>query len=265
MASRKDSNEDDPQNENLNNDSDDSFGLPEIQYEPIRRNEPTDEPVEEVQASASPYEPEEEPQPETSELREEYTDEEQERESEYIEEVPTYTYQREEEEVSLWPKILGIVLVILVALGITWYFALYKPKQDEEAAQARIVAEQQAAAQKQKEAEETRIRQEREAVEKRRLDSLALVKTPTIGTIETLNARTGRYYVVIASAVDSDLLMDYAQKLTVNGVSAKIIPPFGRHRVSRLTIAEGDTFAAAAEKSEPLKAEFGDAVWVLKY
>jgi cbb3-type cytochrome oxidase subunit 3 len=265
MASRKDSNEDDPQNENLKNDSDDSFGLPEIQYEPIRRNEPVDEPVEEVQASASPYQQEEEHQPEESEVREEYYEEEQPQESDYREEPPAYTYQREEEEASLWPKILGVVVIILVALAVTWYFALYKPKQDEAAAQARIVAEQQAAVQKQKEAEEARIRLEREAVEKRRLDSLALLKTPAIGIIETLNARTGRYYVVIASAVDSDLLMDYAKKLTANGVSSKIIPPFGRHKVSRLTIAEGDTFAEAAEKSEPLKAEFGDAVWVLKY
>jgi hypothetical protein len=264
MARRNDSNDDDPQNDNLNNDSDDAFGLPEIHYEPIRREEPANEPVEEVQASESSFEAENEPQPEESEVGEEYYEEEP-QESEIAEEQQTYTYQREEEEASIWPKILGIVLIIVVALGITWYFVLYKPKQDEAAAQARIVAEQQETARKQKEAEETRIRLEQEAIEKRRLDSLAAIKTPSVGTVETLNERTGRYYVVIASALDSDLLMDYAKKLTASGVSAKIIPPFGRHKVSRLAIAEGDTFADAAQKSEPLKSEYGDAVWVLKY
>lgn len=260
MASKKDSNEDDPKSENLNNDSDDSFGLPEIQYEPIRR----DEPIEEMQASSSFSEPKEDSQQDESGMHEDYTKEEQPKEPVY-EEQHAYMYHREEEETSLWPKILGVVLIILVGLAVAWYLMLYKPKQDEAAAQARIVAEQQAAVQKQKEEAAARIRLEQEAAEKRRLDSLALLNTSAAGTIEILNERTGRYYVVVASAVDSDLLMDYATKLTVNGLSSKIIPPFGRHKVSRLAIAEGDTFAAAAEKSEPLKAEFGDAVWVLKY
>jgi hypothetical protein len=71
--------------------------------------------------------------------------------------------------------------------------------------------------------------------------------------------------VVVASAVDVDLLTDYAKKLSEKGVSSKIIPPYGKYKVYRITIDSGDSFAMAQAKADGLKAEYGDAVWVLKY
>ncbi|HEU5291758.1 MAG TPA: hypothetical protein VFU05_14010, partial [Cyclobacteriaceae bacterium] len=62
-----------------------------------------------------------------------------------------------------------------------------------------------------------------------------------------------------------DLLTDYAKKLTDQGVSSKLIPPFGKYKLYRLAIADGDTFAATQEIANGKKAEYGDALWVLKY
>jgi hypothetical protein len=253
MAKRDDQNEDEQKNENLNSDSDDSFGLPEIEYQPIQKKE---EPVEEPAETESAYESQSYDEPSSS----------YEEEVAPVEEEPTYRYKPyEEEESSIWPKIIGILAVLVVALGATWYFVIYQPKQKAEAEKTRIEAEQRAAAKKAQEEEENRLRLEREAAEKRRLDSLEAIKTPPVGNIETLSGRTGRYYVVIASAIDKDLLMDYAKKLSAGGVSSKIIPPYGKHLVSRITIAEGDSFADAQAKADALKAEYGDAVWVLRY
>lgn len=258
MASRKDENEDEQKNENLNNDSDDSFGLPEIEYEPIRKQEePAEVTPEPEQPEASSYESE----PEVDNA----SSSEYEEEPKPVEEEQPYQYKPYEEEPSIWPRVAAILLVIVLALGAAWYFVIYKPKQDAAAEKARVEAQQRAAAQKAKEEEENRLKLQREAAEKRRLDSLEAIKTPPAGTIETLSERTGRYYVVIASAVDSDLLMDYAKKLSAKGVSSKLIPPFGKHKVSRITIAEGDSFTAAQAKADELKAEYGDALWVLKY
>jgi hypothetical protein len=53
MAKRDDQNEDEQKNDNLNSDSDDSFGLPEIEYQPIQKKE---EPVEEPAETESAYE-----------------------------------------------------------------------------------------------------------------------------------------------------------------------------------------------------------------
>lgn len=253
MARRKKQSEEDANNENKANESDDSFGLPEIEYEPIRKDE-------EVENSSS--ETQETPEPEQQE-EQVYSNYESSQQEEQPAEESTYRYSAYQEESSIWPKVLGILLVIVLALGATWYFVIYQPKEKE-----RIAKEQEAEALRQKALQEQQEKQrladlERQAAEQRRLDSLAAI--PKEGTIETLTDRTGRYYVVVASALDQDLLMDYAKDLSDKGVSSKIIPPFGRHKVSRISIAEGDSFDAAQTIANGLKAEYGDAVWVLKY
>lgn len=254
MARRKKQNEEDATNENKDNQSDDSFGLPEIEYEPIRRDEPSETTSE---TSSSYREPEPEPQAEST-----YSSyEERKQEEQGTEE--SYRYTPYHEEPSIWPKVLGILFVIVIALGATWYFVIYQPKVKERIAAEQAAAAARESARKAKEEEENRIRLERQAAEQRRLDSLAAI--PKEGTIETLSDRTGRYYVVISSALDRDLLMDYAKKLSDQGVSSKIIPPFGKHKVSRIAISEGDSFDAAQAKANELKAQYGDAVWVLKY
>jgi len=254
MAKRKSPKDDEPTNENLNNDSDDSFGLPEIKYEPLHKTEKLPEPEQE-HVEEEKYETVQE----ESVMNNDYQEETQ-----PVEEEP-YQFKSYEEEPSIWPKILGILFVIVLALGATWYFVIYSPKQKEIAEKARIEAEQKAAKQKAKDDDDNRLRLQKQAAEQRKRDSLEALKNPPAGTIEILTERTGRYYVVIASAIDNDLLMDYAKKLGAQGISSKIIPPFGKHKVSRITIAEGDTFNVAQAKADELKAEYGDALWVVKY
>ncbi len=253
MARRKKQSEEDANNENKANESDDSFGLPEIEYEPIRKDE-------EVENSSS--ETQETPEPEQQE-EQVYSNYESSQQEEQPAEESTYRYSAYQEESSIWPKVLGILLVIVLALGATWYFVIYQPKEKERIAQEEAAAEalrQKALLEKQ---EQDRLAEAARQAEQQRLDSLAAI--PKEGTIETLSDRTGRYYVVVASALDQDLLMDYAKDLSDKGVSSKIIPPFGRHKVSRISIAEGDSFDAAQTIANGLKAEYGDAVWVLKY
>jgi cytoskeletal protein RodZ len=235
------------ENENQGNESDDTFGLPEIEYQPISR--------------------EEQPTPSTEVEPERTYAEEESQQSTYQYNTPAEEPRSEykyvpEEEAPLWPKVLGILLVVVVALGAVLYFIWYKPKQEEE---KRLLAKQkqeQEAQKKEQErlAEETRLREEEE---RRKADSVANISKT--GVFETLSAPTGRYYVVIASAVDGDLIMDHAKKLGKEGVSTKIIPPFGKFKFYRLTIAEGDTYAEAQEIANSKKSEFGDAAWVLKY
>lgn len=246
MARRKKSDEDESKNENLGNESnsDDTFGLPEIEYKPLDR---TEESVTQAQES----QPVEQETPSYQ-----YGDKP-------TEEKSTYTYVPPEEPAPVWPKVLGILLVIVIALGAAWYFLVYQPNQAEkERVLAKQRSEQEAAQRKEAErlAEEQRIRDE---AERMRADSIA--NASKVGVIETLSERTGRYYVVAASAVDDDLLMDHAKKLSASGISTKIIPPFAKYKFYRLTIADGDTFAAAQEVADSKKSEYGDALWVLKY
>lgn len=242
---RKKNTDGDESGENQN-DSDDTFGLPEIEYKPLNREEESSSSTSETQPAAEVAQPESQ--------RFEY-------EQKPMEQTPQYTYDPEEEESApVWPKVLGILLVIVLAGGAAWYFLMYRPAQEK----ARLAKEklEQEAAQKEKDrlAAEQRLRDE---AEQKRLDSLAnLTKA---GTFEILSERTGRYYVIVASAVDDDLLIDYSKKLSAQGVSSKLIPPFRKYKFFRLAVADGDTFASTQEVADAKKAEYGDALWVLKY
>ena len=245
MARKKKTDEDESLNQNAGNpnDSDDTFGLPDIEYKPLDREEAT------ASTPSSETKPEEEtPAPSTYENVQKP-----------MEQQPEYAYDPEEESSPVWPKVLGILLVIAIALGAVWYFMSYKPAQEKE----RLAKEQrEQAEQKERDrlAEEQRLRDE---AAQRKADSLANI--PKVGVFEVLTERTMRYYVIVASAVDDDLLTDYAKKLSEKGVGTKLIPPFGKYKLYRLAIADGDTFASTQEVANGKKAEYGDALWVLKY
>jgi hypothetical protein len=119
---------------------------------------------------------------------------------------------------------------------------------------------------KKQKAEEERLAKLREEEERKRREAEAAANAkPAEGTIETLTERTRRYYVVVSSNIDDDLIMDYAKKLSAKGVGTKIIPPFGKTKFYRLAIADHDTFALAQTNADAAKTEYGSALWVIKY
>jgi len=153
------------------------------------------------------------------------------------------------------------VLVLLIA-GFLIYNFVWKPREVEKARKEQLAKEAEdklkkdAADRQAKAEEEARIRKEEEA--------LANAK-PKIGSMELLSARTRRYYVVIGSAVDDDLLNDFARKLSAKGISTKMLPPFGGKKFYRLTIADLETFALAQAKADAAKPEYGKGLWVIRY
>jgi hypothetical protein len=244
MARRKKQDEEQSQ-ENLNN-SDDTFGLPEIEYQPLQR--------EETPQTTADY---------TSQTTSQQTVTHTEMEREEVQpNDDTNTYYNDEDNGSPWPKILGIAAILLVIAGGIWYFGVYRPKQIAEADALKTRQDQ--------EAEEKRLADiadsKRAEDERRAADSLALLSaTPAAGVIDTLTERTGRYYVIIASAIDGDLIMDYAKTLAPKGLSPKIIPPYGNVKFYRLAIAEGDTYTSTQATADQLKSEYTGGAWVMKY
>jgi hypothetical protein len=242
---RRNKQDEDPSQDDQNNNSDDTFGLPEIEYEPLQRDEP-----------AAP-EPRATPQPAYQQPE---THKEMEREEVPQNEYNTTYYSDEDESSSPWPKILGGLLFLAIVAAVVYYFAWYRPEQQKVA--DKLKAEQEAAAERQRIAD--LAEQRRQEDDRRRADSLANA-TPATGVIDTLSERTGRYYVIIASAIDGDLIMDYAKKLAPKGLNPKIIPPHGNVKFYRLAIAEGDTYASTQATADQLKSEYTEGTWVVKW
>lgn len=255
MARRKKQNEEESKEnqDNIKHDADDdTFGLPEVEYEPLKRDEP--EPIQEEPVAERPYEAQEE-------RVESYHEEEP-----VQEEHPyrsAYSYMEEDKQ-PVWPKVLGFILIFLVAAAVVYYFAVYQPNQRKE--QVEKARQEQLAREKARRAEEARMAEElrRQEAEQRRADSLANLSRT--GTMETLTGRTGRYYVVVASAIDVDLLTDFGNKLVKKGSNVMIIPPFGKTKFHRLAIDVKDTYADAQATADGMKGgDFGDQIWVVRY
>jgi phosphoglycolate phosphatase-like HAD superfamily hydrolase len=244
MARRKKDEGQSPENVNdQNQNSDDTFGLPEIEYRPLNREETTS--TSETSSTTS----------------ENQTYREMEREEVQNNDYNQNTYYEEDEAGSPWPKILGILAILIIIGGAVWYFGFERPKSLAAAEKARQEREAEEARKREAELAESKRAED----ERRRADSLARIATPAAGVIDTLTDRTGRYYVIIASAVDGDLILDYAKKLTPKGLSPKIIPPYGKVKFYRLAIAEGETYTETQATADQLKAEYTDGAWVVKY
>lgn len=224
----------DDQNKNPN-ESDDNFGLPDINYKPIDRAE------EAPAATEGGWEKEA---------------------TETVRETPRAAYTPPEEPSSKAPLIIGLIIgLVVVAAGFLIYFYVIKPQAEKER-KAKIEAEN-----KRKQEQADREAKEKAEAERKQREAAEVEKNkvPPIGTIESLTERTKRYYVVVSSAVDGDLIMDRAKKMSASGVSSKIIPPFGKWKFYRLAIADFDTFANAQAHADSKKPEYSNDLWVIRY
>lgn len=251
------------QNHDDFNEADDSFGLPEVDYEPLEEDEETKS--EEAEEASSTQEEETVTYSSDNDDQEESSNEEEQQE-EQQEYVPGSYTPPEEESSNVGKVVLLVLILVLTAVGI-WYFGFHKPEADRKE-QARIEQEQKAEAeriaQQQKAEEERKAQEEADRIAAEEA-AAAEEAEPETGVVNTISERTGRYYVVVASAIDGDLAMDYANELAATGKNIDIIPPFGKSKFHRVTVDNQDTWASAENSASELKGEFGDDVWVIRY
>ncbi|MEQ8927377.1 MAG: SPOR domain-containing protein [Fulvivirga sp.] len=268
MAKKKD--EDIENNDDLNqdnqddfNEADDNFGLPEVDPQPLDDSHDESEPEADNETESFADAEETETYAYSSD------DSDEDNNSDSSEETQEYvpgSYTPPQEESSNVGKIIAIILVVVVAGLAIWYLGFYRPAQQaaEKALQEQIAAEK-----AQKEREDKRkadeLAQQKAAEEEAARLAAEEAAKPKIGTVETISSRTGRFYVVVASAIDGDLAMDYAKKLNTKGVNVNLIPPFGKSKFHRVTVDNQDSWAAAENRATELKSEYGEDVWVIKY
>ena len=248
----------DPKDDELNqegqddlNEADDSFGLPDFEFDPLDESDDSDEPDDTVEESV------------------EITVEETFVEDEHVKEVeekkePVRKYSRYQQESSNKAPvvILAIIAVILISGGI-WYFGFYSPAQKE------IQAQEQADKQRQedlaaRQAEEERLARQAEEVAEEE-PTPAEPSQVTRGTMTTISAPTQRYYVVVGSFIDGDMATDLGKELASKGVNTSVLAPSKSHRLHRVAIADYGTFNEASNAANSMKSEYGENLWVLKY
>jgi hypothetical protein len=261
----------DPNDDELNkgeedniNEADDSFGLPDLEFNKLdeeSEEESTDSEAENVEeseeGSQEEFPPEEDDEPFSEDEAAVF---------DALEEVkqPRAAYVPPKPE-SIAPKIIAFLIIVVLATAGIWYFGFYRPKaaaaEKARFEQADRVAKAAALAAEKKRAEEQRLAAEQAVNEAADVDEQASQES----AFTTISESTGRYYIVIESFVDSDMATDYGKGLATKGISTALLSPQGKRKFHRLTVGDFDTFVAAQEEANKLKAEFGEDLWVLKY
>jgi len=237
--------------------SDDSFGLPEIELVPLAEQDAQSQPYNQV--------PFQDGQQQESYDQQPYQYDQQ-PDAAYSDDIPPNNQNFENEMDEKEPSkkrtvmVLSVIAVILLlgGGGYLLYNYVWIPRQEK--AKQELLARQ---------AEE--LRKQQEEAERKRLEEEQRLKSEEakpvgVGTIETLEGRTGRYYVIVTSNIDVDLMTDYAKKLSKNGISTKIIKPGSHKRFYMLAVSDFEELEKARIALNELKSEYSDkALWVVKY
>jgi len=170
----------------------------------------------------------------------------------------SYVTDTSDDEESRAPVGLIVTLVIIgvIAIGIAAYFLFFKKDKEP------VVQEKPTPAVVDSTLLETPVEEpvvEPEPV----VESEPAMPDP--GDYQILSAKTGSYYVVIGSFVDSDLAEDYAKKLSADGVGTTILSPEGKGFFRLAVGNEYSSFADASMELETVKGNYGPEVWVYKY
>lgn len=201
-------------------------------------------------------------------------------------------------------RIILIVVVALIAVIGIWYFGFYKPEQEaKEQARLEQIARAKAEQEQKEKAAQDKARYDQlisdadaafdledwqtarslytdaSAIlpnEQYPRDQLAIVNEKlaeiaelearkAAGVVETVDQRTGRYYVIVSSSIDEDLAMDYAQKLAKEGNNVQILE-HDAGKILYYRVALGDySSLQQAQAALPSFSSYGNGVWILKY
>ena len=140
--------------------------------------------------------------------------------------------------------VFGIIAVLAVIIGVIWWFN--REPEPAPVVQKPII-------------EETIVEPEPEPE-----PTPAPEPVKQAGVFE-INQPTGRYYVIVASSIDKDLVHDYGKKLAKQGMTCNILAPRGNKKFHRLAVADYVSLNDASLKSEQLKSTLGGDVWVIRY
>lgn len=194
---------------------------------------------------------------------------------------------------SKFTRVWVIGILVFASLGTAfWYFGLYKSddakepvvaeKIEEAATQPEVKEEEPEATSEDEVQEESQANEvepvaeepKRQAAPSAKKAKTNATKPPVKsrsvesnnpGTVNTLNAKTGNYFIIIGSFVDSDMAMDFATELSNVGKSPSVIPPFGKAITHRVAISGYGSLAEAQRSIDGFKDDFGQDVWILRY
>lgn len=225
------------------NTDDDDFGLPDVRLNPLSKPASTDTSA--APAAAPVNLPMSKPAPEPSKPADPVLP----KSTSSTPASPPPAY----EEPPKKSRTLIFILLPLILIGLGWIaymIFLAGPSEEENKKAAESILKQN---------EKPKATQPLEAEKPQAVEPLVA------GTTTLLDGPTSRFYIILHSSIDDDLIRDRCDVLNAQGVSCRVIPPFGRWKTYRLAIGDYASFDEAQTAADAQKATYGADIWVMKY
>ena len=240
MSDQENPNEDEAW-KNRHEDDDEDFGLPEVNFD-LDDDEGTESAQEEETAYGMA-----ETHPEMSETQMSEEEEISERERILAANLDLEEEEEDEKGGGAWVWIAVVVMILLAGVAIwLWFGQSDDPEPVVETTPSMEIEEPEPEPEPIPEPEPEPIKTE--------------------GDITTINTRNGRYYVVVGSFVDEDLAMDYAKKLSKDGLDITILAPLeGMKGYSRVAVDSYSAYSEADARAKDLRSSFPNGTWATRY
>ena len=290
MSEKNKDHQDENEEKGYSWEDDDNFGLPEVEFDPINREEEKEETTS-SEFSFQHDEPSLDDDSDPDDYQVDYPGDD-----ENFDNGDNGDIMKEKK--GRGGLILFIIVLIIIGGGSAGYFYYYKPMMDqkgydenialgENALQSNLYEEAIEAFRKAKEFKPdesfpdeqiAKAESAREALEQKKADeeaqaeadrkaqeALRAQSAKQAGVVEVLSGRTGKFYIVVASNIDEDLARDYADKLSKNGETAVVIPAYKKGAYTKVTVGGAfDSASTAQSQADQIKGQYTNA-WVIKY
>lgn len=203
------------------------FGLPEVNFQPIEREEPKKIIVE---------------QP-------------------HKKEAPKHVVE-EKKKSNILPVLIGAFVLVLI-FGLAIYFFAFN--ETGQAQSSEYVPYEPEIAEVIEEAPVESIPENFETAGTDNSDNTVFSEEKKEGSITVVNQRSRRGYIVVGSFFDEDNATDFGNKLASNGEEVKLIKPDRYSRYYKLAVADYDNYEQATTEISNFKSNYGNQIWVLKY
>lgn len=203
------------------------FGLPEVNFQPIEREEPKKIIVE---------------QP-------------------HKKEAPKHVVE-EKKNSNILPVLIGAFVLVLI-FGVAVYFFAFN--ETGQAQSSEYVPYEPEIAEVIEEAPVESIPENFETAGTDNSDNTVFSEEKKEGSITVVNQRSRRGYIVVGSFFDEDNATDFGNKLASNGEEVKLIKPDRYSRYYKLAVADYDNYEQATTEISNFKSNYGNQIWVLKY
>jgi hypothetical protein len=203
------------------------FGLPEVNFKPIEREEPNKIIVEQ----------------------------------QYKKETPKHVVE-EKKKNNILPVLIGAFVLVLI-FGLAIYFFAFNETGDTQASE--YVPYEPEIAEVIEETPVESIPENFETAGTDNSNETVFPDDKKEGSITVVNQRTRRGYIVVGSFFDEDNATDFGNKLAANGEEVKLIKPDRYSRYYKLAVADYDNYDLASNEISNFKTNYGNQIWVLKY